>query len=191
MTDAGDFFTDRKCVLTTERTKNTEDRWGCLWNKRAGGSPCSPHYYGENLCFLAASGFPQLKRFPVGKCFPRINQGEHQRSGLTTEATNATENHQQVFSKGNLPIPSVFSVHSAVKALSQFANVFRIGCGCAALGSPWSDCLLVNHGGHGGTGLAVLVNVPARANHSRQLWCQAAVTIAFEQTIYNLLTVTW
>jgi len=35
--------------------------------------------------------------------FPRINQGEHQRSGLTTEATKATENHQQAFSKGNLP----------------------------------------------------------------------------------------
>jgi len=32
----------------------------------------------------------------------------------------------------------VFSVHSAVKALSQFANVFRIGCGSAVLGSPRS-----------------------------------------------------
>jgi len=51
----------------------------------------------------AASDSPQLKRFPVGKSFPRINQGEHQRSGLTTEATKATENHQQAFSKGNLP----------------------------------------------------------------------------------------
>jgi hypothetical protein len=42
----------------------------------------SLYHCGENLCFLekifrigfgsAASGFPQLKRFPVGKCFPRI-----------------------------------------------------------------------------------------------------------------------
>ena len=52
------------------------------------------------------------------------------------EATKARENHQQVFSKGNLAIPSVFSVLSAVKAFSQFANVFRIGCGSAALGPP-------------------------------------------------------
>ena len=110
--------------------------------------PCSPYHYDENLCFLekifrlgfgsAASGFPQLKRFPVGKSFPRINKGERQRSGLTTEATKATENHQHAFSTGNISRPSVFSVLSAVKALPQFASVFRIGCGAAALGFPRS-----------------------------------------------------
>jgi len=86
---------------------------------------------------LCRFGLSAVKALPVRKCFPWINQGEHQRPGLTTEATKATENHQQAFSKGNLPIPSVFSVLSAVKAFSQFANVFRIGCGSAALGFPW------------------------------------------------------
>jgi len=73
------------------------------------------YHYGENLRFLekifrigfgsAASGSPQLKRFPAGKSIPRINQGEHKRSGLTTEATKATENHHHDFPMATSPVP--------------------------------------------------------------------------------------